>query len=187
VGDRRSRRRARRDHQPHRGNLILAFGILSLVMPALCPPLGLPFAILAWIMGNHDQQKTQTGNMVPEGRDKTHAGKVCGIVGTMIDGLFSLGCMGGLFYYLGGITQQREGAAPRSRPRDGRRWRQTLEGSSAWLIAWTLGNRFAGSRASARWMIAANSPERSVRRAWIGTGACCKIMPTCSSVRSGKS
>jgi hypothetical protein len=91
--ERRYHPRVRRDCEPHRGNLILVFGIISLVMLALCAPLGLPFGILAWVMGNHDLQKMRAGIMDPDGMGATQAGKVCGIVGTIIDGLYFLGCM----------------------------------------------------------------------------------------------
>ena len=63
--------------QPHRGVLILVFGILSLV---LCPF----FGIAAWSMGNADLQDMATGRMDSSGRDMTQAGRICGIVGACI-------------------------------------------------------------------------------------------------------
>lgn len=63
--------------QPHRGVLILVFGILSLV---LCPF----FGVAAWSMGNADLQEMATGRMDPTGRDMTQAGRICGIVGSSI-------------------------------------------------------------------------------------------------------
>jgi hypothetical protein len=59
--------------QPHRGTMILVFGILSLIV---CMPLG----IVAWVMANGDLKKMDAGTMDPEGRGNTQAGKICGII-----------------------------------------------------------------------------------------------------------
>jgi hypothetical protein len=64
--------------QPHRGVLILVFGILGLV---LC----FPFGIAAWIMGNGDLNKMRSGTMDPEGEGMTQAGRICGIVATILN------------------------------------------------------------------------------------------------------
>ena len=69
--------------KPHRGTLILVFGILSLV---LCAPLG----IAAWIMGNGDLKQMDAGTMDPTGRSVTNAGRICGIIGTILLGLGAL-------------------------------------------------------------------------------------------------
>ncbi|GIK18209.1 MAG: hypothetical protein AMXMBFR77_09970 [Phycisphaerales bacterium] len=61
---------------PHRGVLILVFGILSIV---LCAILG-PFA---WIMGKGDLKRIDAGTMDREGRGLTQAGMICGIIGTV--------------------------------------------------------------------------------------------------------
>ena len=61
--------------QPHRGVLILVFGILSFVV---CPF----FGVAAWVMSNTDLREIAAGRMDPTGRDLTQAGRVCGIVGT---------------------------------------------------------------------------------------------------------
>jgi predicted Zn finger-like uncharacterized protein len=90
--ERRYGPRVRRDCEPHRGNLILIFGIISLVAMAFCGPLGLPFGVIAWVLGSRDLQKMNEGVMDPDGRGVTQAGKVCGIIGTIIDGLYLLGC-----------------------------------------------------------------------------------------------
>ena len=74
--------------QPHRGPLILTLGILSLVC---CSPLG-PFA---WLLGNSDLKLMNTGQMDPMGRDTTNAGRICGIVGTV---LLGLGCLLSMLY-----------------------------------------------------------------------------------------
>ncbi|MCX6900924.1 MAG: DUF4190 domain-containing protein [Verrucomicrobia bacterium] len=63
--------------KPHRGTLIMVFGILSLV---LCAPLG----IAAWIMGNGDLKQMDAGTMDPSGRSNTSAGRICGIIGTVL-------------------------------------------------------------------------------------------------------
>jgi hypothetical protein len=63
--------------KPHRGVLILVFGILSLVLCQL-------FGIAAWVMGNTDLQEIDMGRMDPSGRDLTKAGRICGMVGTGI-------------------------------------------------------------------------------------------------------
>lgn len=63
--------------QPHRGVLILVFGILSFVV---CPF----FGIAAWVMGNTDLREMAAGRMDRSGRDLTQAGRICGIVGTLL-------------------------------------------------------------------------------------------------------
>ena len=81
--------------KPHRATLILVLGILSLV---LCAPLG----IAAWVMGNGDLKQIDAGTMDPSGRSTTNAGRICGIIGTILLGLgilsfialFALGLMG---------------------------------------------------------------------------------------------
>jgi len=80
-----SRRRRRRSahYEPHRGTTILVLGILSLV---ICAFLG-PFA---WIMGNGDLQKIRAGTMDPEGEGTTQAGRICGMISTI---LMIAGCL----------------------------------------------------------------------------------------------
>ena len=63
--------------QPHRGVMILVFGILSFVV---CPF----FGVAAWVMGNNDLREMAAGGMDPSGRDFTQAGRICGIVGTLL-------------------------------------------------------------------------------------------------------
>ena len=57
--------------------MILTFGILGI---ACCFPLG----IAAWIMGNNDMQQIEAGMMDPSGKGTTNAGKICGIIGTIL-------------------------------------------------------------------------------------------------------
>ncbi len=66
--------------KPHRGTLILVFGILSLV---ICQPLG----IAAWVMGSNDLKQMDAGAMDPSGRSVTNAGRICGIIATILLGL----------------------------------------------------------------------------------------------------
>lgn len=63
--------------KPHRGTLILIFGILGLV---ICQP----FGIAAWVMGNGDLKQMDAGAMDPEGRSLTNAGRICGIIATVL-------------------------------------------------------------------------------------------------------
>jgi uncharacterized membrane protein len=63
--------------KPHRGTLILVLGILGLVV---CAPLG----IAAWVMGSGDLKQMDAGAMDPSGRGNTQAGKICGIIGTIL-------------------------------------------------------------------------------------------------------
>lgn len=83
--------------KPHRGVLVLVLGILGLV---LCFPCG----IAAWILGSGDLRQIDAGTMDPTGRGLTHAGKVLGIISTLLTilgiliwfGLLALGVIGGL-------------------------------------------------------------------------------------------
>ncbi|HIA72183.1 MAG TPA: DUF4190 domain-containing protein [Phycisphaerales bacterium] len=63
--------------QPHRGTMILVFGILGLLV---CMPLG----IVAWVMGSADLKAMDAGTMDPEGRSSTQAGKILGIIATLL-------------------------------------------------------------------------------------------------------
>lgn len=87
--------RMRRDFEPHRGGMILTFGILGIVFSFICPLnlLGLLFGILGWSMGHGDLARIKNGEMDPAGRDTTHAGWICGIVGTILSSLTTLGCI----------------------------------------------------------------------------------------------
>ena len=63
--------------EPHRGTMILVFGILGLVLCVI-------FGILAWVLGNADLAKMKAGQMDPTGEGLTSAGKVCGIISVVI-------------------------------------------------------------------------------------------------------
>ena len=81
--------------KPHRGTLVLVLGILGLV---ICGPLG----IAAWVMGNGDLKEMDAGTLDPSGRGMTNAGRICGMIATilMILGvvimiaIFALGILG---------------------------------------------------------------------------------------------
>jgi hypothetical protein len=63
--------------KPHRGTLVLILGILGLV---LCGPIG----IAAWVMGGGDLKQMDAGLMDPSGRSTTNAGRICGIIATIL-------------------------------------------------------------------------------------------------------
>jgi phage FluMu protein Com len=58
---------------PHRGGMILAFGIIGLV---IC----VPFGIAAWVMGNNDLREIEAGRMDPSGEGLTRSGRIIGII-----------------------------------------------------------------------------------------------------------
>ncbi len=64
--------------RPHRGAMILVFGILSWLVCFI-------FGIMAWVMGNKDLQEIDAGRMDPEGRALTSAGKTCGMIAAIIN------------------------------------------------------------------------------------------------------
>lgn len=70
-------RSRRRDVLPHRGSMILALGIVSILF---C---GIIFGPIAWILGQQDLNAIRAGRMDPEGEDLTNAGRICGILGTL--------------------------------------------------------------------------------------------------------
>ena len=63
---------------PHRGVMILIFGILSLIC---CP---LVFGLMSIIMGNADLKEMDARRMDPEGRGLTKAGIIIGIIGIVL-------------------------------------------------------------------------------------------------------
>jgi hypothetical protein len=93
-GPRRVRARVRRDCEPHRAGLVLTLGVVSLVLLVICGPIGLALALAAWVMGRADLHKMRAGEMDPEGLASTQAGWVCGILGTVLNLLWVIGCAG---------------------------------------------------------------------------------------------
>lgn len=63
--------------RPHRGTLILVFGILGLVVCVI-------FGIIAWVMGNSDLRLMQAGYMDRSGEGMTQAGRICGIISVVL-------------------------------------------------------------------------------------------------------
>ena len=63
--------------KPHRGAVILAFGILGLVVCQL-------FGVAAWVMGDNDLKEMRRGYMDPGGRDLTQTGRILGMVSTAL-------------------------------------------------------------------------------------------------------
>lgn len=67
--------------RPHRGGMILTFGILGLLC---CLPLG----IVAWVMGATDLKAIRAGTMDPAGQSMTQAGMVIGIISVVLASLW---------------------------------------------------------------------------------------------------
>lgn len=57
--------------------MILVLGILGLL---LCQILG----IVAWVMGSSDLKEMDAGTMDSSGRSVTNAGKICGMIATIL-------------------------------------------------------------------------------------------------------
>jgi predicted RNA-binding Zn-ribbon protein involved in translation (DUF1610 family) len=79
----------RRDAEPDRSGLILTLGIVSLLVPVIGPVLG----ICAWVMAVRDMERMRRGQMDPRGMGQTQTGMICGIIGTVIEGLLSFFCV----------------------------------------------------------------------------------------------
>jgi len=80
-------RRRRPPVAAHRGTLILTLGIVSIVV-CCCSFLG----PVAWVMGNNDLREMRAGPMDREGEGTTQAGRVCGIIGTVMLVMSCLWC-----------------------------------------------------------------------------------------------
>ena len=79
----------------HRGAMLLAFGIVSLLIP--CPLFIL--AIATWVMANQDLAEIEAGRMDPEGEGLTKAGKIISIIClAFFGGIILLYCLFGLFF-----------------------------------------------------------------------------------------
>jgi len=80
--------------KPHRGVVVLVLGILGIVVCFIC-------GIIAWVMGNNDLREMNAGLMDPSGRGMTRAGKICGIVGVVINIVVLGMCLIGLVIMVG--------------------------------------------------------------------------------------
>jgi DNA-directed RNA polymerase subunit RPC12/RpoP len=89
------------DHlQPHRGAMILTFGILSLFICQI-------FGIVAWVLANNDLQEIEAGRMDPEGEGLTKAGKIIGIVSlSLTAAMILLYCVGVMIFVAAGAAAQ---------------------------------------------------------------------------------
>jgi hypothetical protein len=96
---RRRRRFVRYDGEPHRGPMVLVFGIISVVFSVfsccgapgmLAGVVALGLGIPAWVIGRRDLRRIREGQMDPAGEGQTQAGMICGIVGTCIAGTLML-------------------------------------------------------------------------------------------------
>jgi hypothetical protein len=77
--------------KPHRGAVVLTLGIVGLVFTGAC---GFIVGIIAWVMGNADLKEMDRGTMDPTGRGLTQAGRICGIISTILGiALFALGLL----------------------------------------------------------------------------------------------
>jgi hypothetical protein len=63
--------------RPHNGTTILVLGILSLVICAILGP-------FAWVMGNNDLAAMRAGTMDPSGEGLTQAGRICGMISSIL-------------------------------------------------------------------------------------------------------
>jgi hypothetical protein len=90
----------RLDLEPHRGGLVMTLGIISLVCVALFflwvvpPVVGLGLGLTAWIMGHIDLRKIKNRKMDEDGLGGTQAGWICGIIGSILNLLVIVSCLG---------------------------------------------------------------------------------------------
>jgi hypothetical protein len=68
----------RRHLAPHRGAAVLVLGILGLVICFIC-------GIIAWAMGSGDLRAMREGRMDPSGESLTNAGRICGMIATILN------------------------------------------------------------------------------------------------------
>ena len=82
--------------QPHRGTLVLVFGILGFLVCIMLSP-------AAWIMGRNDLKQMDAGVMDPEGRTLTQVGMILGIINSciMLAGLAFVGLWLVLMFVVG--------------------------------------------------------------------------------------
>jgi hypothetical protein len=66
--------------QPHRGVLILVFGILGIVVCVI-------FGVVAWVMGSGDLKAMAAGQMDRSGEGLTRAGQIIGMISVLLAAL----------------------------------------------------------------------------------------------------
>jgi len=108
------RRGPRRDAEPDRGAAVLSLGIISIAIVMLwcAAPIGAILGLIAWIMGQADLRKMKRGVMDNNGEGMTRAGWICGIIGTLLNSLLTLGCLG----FFGAIWYQENNRPLNTRP-----------------------------------------------------------------------
>src|SRR6266581_1794370 len=94
---------------PHRGPIILVLGIVAIVMGGV----GLILGPIAWIMGRNDLRAMDAGRMDSSGRANTNAGRICGMIATLVHGTGALVCLG-YFFFVGALFTSILGAAAKS-------------------------------------------------------------------------
>ena len=70
--------------RPHRGGMVLTFGIIGIAGHLFCGIVALAFGIIAWVMGASDLREMAEGKMDRSGEGATRAGMICGIIGVVI-------------------------------------------------------------------------------------------------------
>jgi hypothetical protein len=70
--------------QPHRGVIILVLGILALVLGLSTGCIGIVLGPIAWVMGNNDLAEMAAFRMDRSGEGMTQAGRICGMVATIV-------------------------------------------------------------------------------------------------------
>ena len=63
--------------EPHRGGLILSYGVVGLLACQV-------FGVMAWIMGANDLKAMREGRMDPAGETQTRRGMMLGIVSVVL-------------------------------------------------------------------------------------------------------
>jgi predicted Zn finger-like uncharacterized protein len=96
-----TKKKKRRSYKPHRGVLVLVLGIVAFFV---C---GIIIGPIAWSMANADLREIRAGRMDPEGEGMTNAGRICGIIATILN---ALGLVCGLIYLVVVIVAVASGA-----------------------------------------------------------------------------
>ncbi len=93
---RRQAELVRRDYEPHRGNLIVSLGNVSMILGglSLCmlgfgATVSVPLGVLAWVMANRDLELMRQGRMDPRGKAQTETGRTGAIAGIILGMIFA--------------------------------------------------------------------------------------------------